>query len=270
MSKILPEIHHEFTNLSIEKVKNAYENGDTVTGFVKGVCPEKEVVYVRLGDGIVAMLPFSETTIYPMRYSKKHTSNLPTNVKCLLKRKIRVKISSIEGNTITVSRKKNMMEAYNHIYGCAGQRISMYVTEVINKTAFGDVGEGICGKLFINDVCRSHIKHVNEIIKERETIEVIIKDYDDEHRVSVSYRDAFKPYDKEDYKLGDTIVVTIGDWIKVADTSDYYVSVTPQVPGIMIANHHIHLDYGSKAECTITGTSDKGLYLVFVKSVKEA
>lgn len=265
MSKILPEIHHKFRELTIEEVKEAYENGDTVTGFVDSISLEKEQVSILFGQDIMATMPFSEATIYPLRYSKRSQSKLPTNIKCLLKRKIRVKISSITADEIIVSRKKNMMEAYNHLQDC--RQVSMYVTEVIPRTAFGDIGEGVTGKLFINDVCRNHIHNVGEYISERSTIDVVITGYDDEHRASVSYIKAFKPYCKEDYMVGDIIQVTIGDWIKVADTSAYYVSITPQVAGIMNVNRNLYLDYGSKAECVITGAGNKGLHLDFVKLI---
>lgn len=259
MTEIKPEINHQFVPLTREEIMEAYTSGATVTGFVESIKTSKELVEVLLGNGIMATLPFSEVTMYPLRFSKKRNSTIPTNIRCLSMRKIRVKITEVDGDSITVSRKKNMLEAYNKLL--THKRASMYVTEVIEKSAFGDIGEGVTGKLLINEVCRTHIHHVKERITIGQTIDVVLMDADDEQRFAVSYRQAFKPYNKKDYPIGMVVKAKVGDWIRITDTSCYYVDIAPQVPGIMTIREHKHLEYGCDIECTVTGANDKGLYL---------
>lgn len=259
MTEIKPEIKHDYIPLTREQIREAYTSGATVTGFVESINEAKEQFEVRLGNEIMATLPFSEVTIYALRFSKKNKSTVPTNIRCLHMRKIRVKVTGVDGDSITVSRKQNMLEAYNKLLGC--KRVSMYITEVIEKSAFGDIGEGITGKLLINEVCRSHIHHVKERLSIKRTIDVVILGADDEQRFAVSYKQACKPYCKDDYPIGSIVKAKVGDWIKVTDTSCYYVDIAPQVPGIMTIHEHKHLDYGSDIQCIVTGANDKGLYL---------
>lgn len=259
MTEIKPEIKHDFVNLTREQITTAYKSGTTVTGFVEHVLPAEKVLEVKLGEDIIAILPFSEATMYPLRYSKKKPSNVPTNIRCLASRKIRVKISKISGDEITVSRKQNMLEAYFKLLD--KKEASMYVTEVIEKSAFGDIGEGITGKILVNEICRTHIHHVGQRLSIGQIIDVSMLGVDSEKRFAASYRQTFKPFCKEDYPVGMTVLGVVGDWIQVANVSKYYVEITPQVPAILTVHTHKHLEYGSKIECVVTGANAKGLFL---------
>lgn len=259
MTNIKPEANYEFIPLTSKEIVEAYASNSTVTARVEDILAGEEVVKVKLGNGIMATLPFSEVSIYPLRYSQRRPNDLSTNVRCLYMKKIRVKITSVDGDNITVSRKLNMLEAYEKLLNA--KRVSMYITEAIEKSAFGDIGEGITGKILINDVCRTHLHHVRERLSHGQTIEVIIKDVDDEQRFAVSYRETFKEFQKEDYPVGMKVRARIGDWIKVASVSTYYAEITPQVPGILTIDEHRHMKYGTKVECVVTGANEKGLYL---------
>lgn len=259
MYNIKPEIYYDYQNLTIEEVKNAHKSRQTITGFVESVSESGDELIVRLGNDLQARLPFSEVSIYPLRYSKKFESAIPTNVHCLLNRKIRAKVLKITKDGIFLSRKKNMEQALKKIQ--MQSRIQMYITEVITKTAFGDVGEGIVGKLYINDVCRSHIHSVRECIKRGQTIEVIALGFDNENRLGVSYRQAHAPYKLEDYPVGTHLIAKVGDYLQVAKISKYYVSVTPQVSGLLIIRDRKHLEYGSEINCVVTDATERGLYL---------
>lgn len=257
--EIKPEIHHVYTPLTHEQIITAYKNGYTVTGVVENVLGDEKIVQVRLGDDILAKLPFSEVTIYPLRYSKKVQSDLPTNIRCLMQKKIRVKITKVKDDEIILSRKLNMIEAYFKLL--FEKTVMMYITEVIEKSVFGDIGEGLCGKMLINEICRTHIHHAKHRMKIGQTVEVLLTGVDQERRFAVSYRQTFKPFCKEDYPVGMMLTGTVGDWIKVGNTSTYYVEITPQVPAILTIYKRCHLKYGTKVECVVKGANDKGLFV---------
>ena len=263
MTRIRPESQYDFIPLTHKEIVEAYASNSAVTAYVEEIYPDLEVVKVKLGNDITATLPFSEFTIYPLRYSNKYSDNIPTNIRCMYTQKIRVKITYVDGDNVTVSRKQNMQEAYENLL--VTQRTPMLITEVIQKTGFGDVGDGITGKILINDVCRTHIRHVKERLSKGEIIDVVILGADAEQRFAVSYKDTFKEYQKEDYPVGTKICGRIGDWIKVGSTSTYYVEVTPQVPAILTIFEHCHLKYGTTVECVVTGANEKGLYLKLAK-----
>lgn len=263
MSKIMPEIHHNYRNLSLDEITSACQTGESVTGFVESIDEATSEIKVRLGNDIYARLPFSEVTIYPFSYSKRVVSTLPINIKVLLNNKIRVKVTHVSHEAIYVSRKKNMEQAYKEILKL--KRASFYITEVITRTAFGDIGDGVVGKLFINDVCRSHIHSVSEYFSRGQTIECAIGKADEANRIGISYKDMFTPYRPEDYTVGMPIRCKVGNWIRITDTSVYFVNITPQVSGIMIIPGHKHIDYGREVECVINNITNDGLYLDFCK-----
>lgn len=261
MSKILPEVCHDYIEMSMEEVHAAYATGTTITGLVESIDIDSQQVNVRLGQDILAKLPFSEVTIYPFRYSKKLNTPLPTNIKSILDKKIRAKIINIADNVVTISRKKNMQEAYAKLSTC--KQATMCITEIIPKSVFGDVGEGVDGKMFIREICKAHIKSAREYFHKGQIIEVALLGTDEQKRLVTSYKQTFPPYRKEDYIVGMIVRGKIADWIKITQISSYYIYITPQVSGIMNINQRVYFPYGAEVECIVTGISDKGLYLSF-------
>lgn len=262
MYKFLPEAKYEYNSLTMADVKSAYENGTTITGYVKYIFPAKEEIKVKLGDDLYATLPFTEVTMYPWHYSRKNHSALPSNIRCLRNKKIRIKVTSIQEENILVSRKKNMEEAFELIKDC--KYASLYITEVIPKSAFGDIGEGLVGKIFVNEISTAHIHHVKELLSHYQTIDTIILGIDEDRRINLSYKQTFRPFNKEDYSVGMTIPCRVCD---PKGVNGYYVYVSPQVSGIMVAEYYNQLDYGTNVEAVVTAIGNSGLFLKFSKIV---
>ncbi len=262
---IKPEFHHEYTNLQRNDILDAYEKGHTITGIVEGVMENQGTLKIRLGHNLFAHLPFSEVSIYPFRYSSRSNSPLPTNIRCLMHKKVRVKVTVITDTYIEVSRKKNMELALEEIK--KRKKLPMYVTQVIARSVFGDIGEGICGKIYIKEISKCHIHHATESFKIGQTVDVAVLDVDEQNRINASYRQAFKPYNLEDYTPGQVIWCRVGDYIYVTNKSSYYVNVTPQVSGILCIDGHVHLDYGSCVECRVKAAKDQGLVLELIQQI---
>ena len=132
----LPEICYPHKSLSLEEIFIAYADKQSVTGYVEKLIPEEEIVVVRLNSEIVAYMPYSEATMYPLRSSEKVNSKIPTNVYFLLGKNIRVKITRLGGKFITVSRKASMLEAFAHLCKC--DRATFHITHLERKSAFGE------------------------------------------------------------------------------------------------------------------------------------
>jgi len=261
MEKLMPESSYTFTLLDREQITQ----GRTVTGFVEKILPDQQIVQVRLGVGLIATMPFSEATMYPLRLKTDRLSAIPTNVLCLFRQTVRVKVVEITEDSIIVSRKANMQQAYEQLKAIKHTR--MYILGVIAKTAFGDIGEGVVGKLFINEVCHCHVNDVRDFFSKGQTIDVVLLEPDDEQRFSVSYKQTYKPYCQQDYHVGMTVSGKVMRWIEITTKSKYFVYITPQVSGILTINHHQHIDYGTAVECVVTGVGDKGLFLELSKIV---
>lgn len=266
MSQILPESSYKFTELSYEEVKNAFEQGQTITGRVVKIIASKSELLVRLGHELFAHLPFSEVTIYPFQYSQNSNRHLPVNICILLNKNIRAKVIEIDDSNIILSRKQNMEQAYNYLTTCSA--VMFHVTNTSTFTAYGDIGDGITARLKIRDVCRARIRNISEHIRQGDTKRVIILNSDDEKRFNVSYRKTFKAFQTDDYPEGMAVQGIVNEAVDDM-CSAFFVTISPQVSGIMDVNSwNPELFYGDKVECRVTKTSSKGLHLSFMKKLE--
>lgn len=267
-SQIYPEAKYEFEELSFEEVCDAYENNDTITGFVEEIRANQKELLIKLGKNIYGHLPFSEVTIYPFTYSSNPNRPLPIQVCTLLSKKVRVKITSIpDDDGIVLSRKKNMEEAYEYLTTCAS--CMFHITSLLPKMAFGDVGDGINACINVREVCRSRIRNISEYFHAGDMFWVNIIDKDDKKQFFVSYKQTFPRYNPDDFRHGDVYEGRICEAIDDEHTG-YYVDIIgcPNVSGILDANSLTPLlTYGTKVECYVCKTSEKGLKLRFVKII---
>ena len=263
-SQIFPESCYNFKKLSREQVIEAKENGDTLTGYVESILGETEELEVTLGDNLSARLPFSEVTIYPLHHTANSNRVYPIQIEILLHKKIRVKVTDVTGDQITLSRKQNMLEAYEHLAKC--DSAYFHITNVEQAFAYGDIGDGINARLYIREISRNHIKSVSEEFHRGDKVWVAIISANDKKQFELSYRKMFRPYNPDDYKPGDPVQCKVT--VPVDDMmTGYYTSVTPQVRGIVDTDQV--LQYGDRILCTVNRAAEKGLKLRLVRVLKE-
>lgn len=262
-SKILPEACCDTRKyFSYEECVVSYKENQTVCGTVVSYNNEEEYVTVRLGYELFAKLPYSEVSIYPLKYSTNPEYKLPFQVCSILNKKISAKILLVKGDEIILSRKSNMLEAFeqlkNHTY------LRFYVTSVTQSDVFGDVGAGISARIPRCKLCKSRIRSAEEIVcvGSNLLVKAISCDYEN-IRFTVSYKDTFDNYNPDLYYSGEKITCIVNE--VVDDTvSGYFVNVTPQVVGIVDNLYGMpKLNYGDKIDCIITRATKKGLHLKF-------
>jgi len=259
-SILLPEARYDFTPLTFPEINTAYASNKTITGEVTEICNDN-TLKVNLGNEIYGILPFDETTIYPLTYSKSNHYKLPKQVHSLVWEKVRVKITHIDGDNIYLSRKANMQEAYKYLKTCS--HVLFYINGMSSTRAFGDIGDGIVAALDIKEVCRTRIRNISEFFHVGNTIWTKIISEDDSSRFFVSYKEAIQPYNPDNYKLFDTCRVKIGEPVDDVH-SGYFVHVTPTVSGILDTSVYTpYLCYGDIVECYIIRANEKGLKLRF-------
>ena len=264
--EILPEVCYEYRSLSLEDVFIAYADKITVTGYVEEILLHEQIVSVRLGDNFIAHMPFSEATIYPIVYNPNSNNTIPEEIAYLYRKNIRIKITRLNGNFITVSRKASMLEAFSHLKSL--KFATLHVTNTKHFTVFGDIGCGVKATISNNEICRTHIRSVREYLNTGDIIKVAVMDVDDANHFILSYKNTFTPYNTDDYYIGMTIQGKVGDWFKHHKQAGFYINITPQVSGIMNARSDIpYLKYGRIVECKVTGIGKRGLHLEFLRLV---
>lgn len=214
---------------SWERVNNACDTGEIVTGLVK--CRTKGGMIVDV-FGIEAFLPGSQIDVKPIR-------DYDIYVNKMMEFKV-VKINH-EFKNVVVSHKA-LIEAdievqKKEIIGQLqkGQVLEGVVKNITSYGVFIDLG-GVDGLIHITDLSWSRINHPSEVLELDQKLNVVILDFDDEKtRIQLGLKQLnAHPWDAlgADVKVGDTVegkVVVIADYgafIEVAEGVEGLIHVS--------------------------------------------
>ena len=195
-----------------DRVNNAHDNAEIVTGFVK--CRTKGGMIVDV-FGIEAFLPGSQIDVKPIRdYDQYVNKTMEFKV---------VKINH-EFKNVVVSHKAlieaDIEEQKKEIIGQLekGQVLEGTVKNITSYGVFIDLG-GVDGLIHITDLSWSRINHPSEILELDQKLNVVILDFDDnKSRIQLGLKQlSGHPWDNlaEDLKEGDKVkgkVVVIADY----------------------------------------------------------
>jgi small subunit ribosomal protein S1 len=195
-----------------DRVNNAHDNAEIVTGFVK--CRTKGGMIVDV-FGIEAFLPGSQIDVKPIRdYDQYVDKTMEFKV---------VKINH-EFKNVVVSHKAlieaDIEEQKKEIIGQLekGQVLEGTVKNITSYGVFIDLG-GVDGLIHITDLSWSRINHPSEILELDQKLNVVILDFDDnKSRIQLGLKQlSGHPWDNlaEDLKEGDKVkgkVVVIADY----------------------------------------------------------
>ncbi len=209
-----------------DRVVNANETGEIVTGFVK--CRTRGGMIVDV-FGIEAFLPGSQIDVKPIRdYDQYVEKNMEFKV---------VKINH-EFKNVVVSHKAlieaDIEEQKREIIGKLekGQVLEGVVKNITSYGVFIDLG-GVDGLVHITDLSWSRINHPSEVVELDQTLNVVILDFDeDKTRIQLGLKQlSAHPWEALDanLKVGDTVKG------KVVVLADYgaFVEVAPGVEGLV-------------------------------------
>ena len=195
-----------------DRVNNAHDNAEIVTGFVK--CRTKGGMIVDV-FGIEAFLPGSQIDVKPIRdYDQYVNKTMEFKV---------VKINH-EFKNVVVSHKAlieaDIEEQKKEIIGQLekGQVLEGTVKNITSYGVFIDLG-GVDGLIHITDLSWNRINHPSEILELDQKLNVVILDFDDnKSRIQLGLKQlSGHPWDNlaEDLKEGDKVkgkVVVIADY----------------------------------------------------------
>lgn len=224
---------------SWERVNQAYESQEIITGYVKS--RTKGGLIVTVFDNIEAFLPGSQIDVKPIRdYDVYVDKNMEFKV---------VKINH-EYKNVVVSHKAliedeieaQKAEIISHLE--KGQVLEGVVKNITSYGVFIDLG-GVDGLIHITDLSWGRINHPEEIVHLDDKINVVILDFDEtKRRIALGLKqltphpwDALDPNIKEGDKVQGKVVV-------IADYGAF-VEIVPGVEGLvhvseMTWSQHLH------------------------------
>ena len=209
-----------------ERVNNAHDTEEIVTGFVK--CRTKGGMIVDV-FGIEAFLPGSQIDVKPIRdYDQYVEKTMEFKV---------VKVNH-EFKNVVVSHKAlieaDIEEQKREIIGQLekGQVLEGIVKNITSYGVFVDLG-GVDGLVHITDLSWSRINHPSEIVELDQKLNVVILDFDDnKSRIQLG----LKQLEKHPWEALDT-ELKVGDKVKgkVAIIADYgaFIEVSKGVEGLI-------------------------------------
>ncbi|MCR4828549.1 MAG: 30S ribosomal protein S1 [Bacteroidales bacterium] len=212
---------------SWERVNEAYDNQEIITGYVKS--RTKGGLIVTVFDNIEAFLPGSQIDVKPIRdYDVFVDKNMEFKV---------VKINH-EYKNVVVSHKAliedeieaQKAEIISHLE--KGQVLEGTVKNIMSYGVFIDLG-GVDGLIHITDLSWGRISHPEEIVHLDEKINVVILDFDEtKRRIALGLKQLTPhPWDALDPNLKE------GDHVKgkVVVLADYgaFIEIVPGVEGLI-------------------------------------
>ena len=212
---------------SWERVNEAYDNGEIITGHVKS--RTKGGLIVTVFDNIEAFLPGSQIDVKPIRdYDVYVDKSMEFKV---------VKINH-EYKNVVVSHKAliedeieaQKAEIISHLE--KGLVLEGTVKNIAGYGVFVDLG-GVDGMIHITDLSWGRINHPEEVVHLDEKINVVILDFDEEkRRIALGLKQLTPhPWDALDPNLKE------GDHVKgkVVVIADYgaFVEIVPGVEGLI-------------------------------------
>ena len=212
---------------SWERVNQAYESQEIITGYVKS--RTKGGLIVTVFDNIEAFLPGSQIDVKPIRdYDVFVDKNMEFKV---------VKINH-EYKNVVVSHKaliEDEIEAQKAEIIAKlekGQVLEGTVKNIVSYGVFVDLG-GVDGLIHITDLTWGRINHPEEIVQLDEKINVVILDFDEKaNRIALGLKQLTPhPWNALDPNL------KVGDKVKgkVVVVADYgaFVEIIPGVEGLI-------------------------------------
>ncbi len=218
------------------KLEEKFENQEVVQARITEVVKGGLIAYVM---GIKAFIPASHVSAnYVKDLSAYLEKELDVNIIEYDKRKRRVILSRKEIEKKKIEQKKKELLDSLEI----GMKIEGKVKRLTNFGAFVDIG-GMDGLIHISELSWGRIKHPSQIVKEDDTVEVVVLNFDkDKEKISLGLKQTKPhPWDKayEKYNIGKIIEG------KVARLVDFgaFVELEPGLDGLVhisqISENHI-------------------------------
>lgn len=234
---------------NIEGLKNAYEEGKILQGFV-GKCDDNYNLHLNLGNNIEGIIPRNELeAIDTDEYGLCKTNICKNKVNQFVQ--FRVK-EMYDNNQVLLSRKSVQKDALNWVKDelSPGMVVKGVVKNIRKFGVFIEIGGGIVGILHIEDISVSRIKTPEERFHVGQKINVMIKSINKENnKLILSYKELLGNWDDNIQDYQEKMVVQ--GIVKEPDKykNGIFIELKPNLVGM--AEYKEGLTYGQKVNVYI-------------------
>lgn len=254
--KIMPENSYSLdTEMSLAKINRAKNNGEFLVAKVLYWDCSESCVNVDLGNNFKGKIPLDDFSIYPVTRPNGKLSHV---VYSQIGRNICACVKHITAdNIIILSRKENMMEAFNLIRQSENEIVSCMITSIINCGLYVDIGHGINGFIRINNLSLPRAHNPADIgFKVGQVIDAKILSINNEnYKVELNHKDLCENLA---FTLETGAILEVLTLSPLNDCEDgYFVFINPNTPALIDPPVGTKIPYGSKVIAQVKRYSPK-------------
>ncbi len=228
------------------------ESLEGTTDILQGIveeCDKDYNLHVKLDNGAMGIMPREE-----IEAINTEENGLPKINLCIgkLHKYVQFKIKDQEGENLLLSRKDAQNEILDYIKTDLqiGETIKGIVKNITPYGAFVDIGGGVVGLVYIEDLSVARIKTPFERIKIGQKIDIVVKSIDRKTgRINLSYKETLGTWkdNAEKFAVGMKTKGIVRETEK--NKNGIFIELTPNLVGM--AEYKEGLNYGEKIDVVI-------------------
>lgn len=230
------------------KSEDTEETKDILQGIVKN-CDKDYNLHVELKNGMHGIIPRQE--IEAINVDEK---GYPKENLCIGKvhKYVQFKLKEKDGDKLIFSRKDVQQEVLNSVKTDlkVGDNIKGIVKNITPYVAFIDIGGGVVGLAYIEDLSVARIKTPYERLKIGQNVNIVVKSINRETgKISLSYKDTLGTWEEnaKKFSVGMNTKGIIRETEK--NKNGIFIELTPNLVGM--AEYKEGLKYGEKVDLYI-------------------
>jgi small subunit ribosomal protein S1 len=230
------------------KSEEIEDTKDILQGIVKN-CDKDYNLHVELKNGMHGIIPRQE--IEAINVDEK---GYPKENLCIGKvhKYVQFKLKEKDGDKLIFSRKDVQQEVLNSVKTDlkVGDNIKGIVKNITPYGAFIDIGGGVVGLAYIEDLSVARIKTPYERLKIGQNVNIVVKSINRETgKISLSYKDTLGTWEEnaEKFSVGMNTKGIIRETEK--NKNGIFIELTPNLVGM--AEYKEGLKYGAKVDLYI-------------------
>ena len=230
------------------KSEEIEDTKDILQGIVKN-CDKDYNLHVELKNGMHGIIPRQE--IEAINVDEK---GYPKENLCIGKvhKYVQFKLKEKDGNKLIFSRKDVQQEVLNSVKTDlkVGDNIKGIVKNITPYGAFIDIGGGVVGLAYIEDLSVARIKTPYERLKIGQNVNIVVKSINRETgKISLSYKDTLGTWEEnaKKFSVGMNTKGIIRETEK--NKNGIFIELTPNLVGM--AEYKEGLKYGEKVDLCI-------------------
>lgn len=241
--------NNEITPLDKNDINNYMQTNEILQGLVKK-CDDEYNLYVQFDNGITGIMPRQEVEAINIGESGLPKTNLCTG-KVHKFVQFRIKEATDENNVI-LSRKEVQEEALQWVKKdlTEGTRVTGIVKSIKPYGAFIEIGGGVVGLVYIEDLSIARIKTPYERLNIGQKVEVVVKSIDrDTGKVILSYKETLGSWEEnaEKFVPGTKTKGIVRETER--NKNGIFIELTPNLVGM--AEYEEGLTYGQMVDVYI-------------------